>query len=404
MNEKRIRAVLYLLISALFLFLPAFVFAGGAKECQDALTECKSLTETLQRDNDDLQAENKRLKSQNDDLETRVADLEAQNKELEQEIADYESLIAVWQAEFEAYGLEPEDPSIVAKTVEETLTQKDAQIVRLEADVEEMREDLDQAQRSLQRSQRDLEQARRDLERARQDLSNKNRELQQANRQVSDLNQEVANCNREAEQLQIESALLERKMEDLSEENEELLQAITSYEIIQEEALALMDIALDRINDVLAEEIAAGKVRVFKGSLGLTLDVVSEYMFEMGSTEMNPGGKTILGKIAGLLEDLDGYFIGIIGNADAKPIVTPALKERYPTNWELSAYRGAVVVRYMLQNGNISPRRIVAMGLGENQPIDSNMTEDGRGNNRRIDIMLLPVDVLAAVVIGAEIK
>jgi chemotaxis protein MotB len=165
-----------------------------------------------------------------------------------------------------------------------------------------------------------------------------------------------------------------------------------------------MDVALERLQRVLKDEIANGDVRIFKGTLGLTIDIVNTFMFDTGSTEISPKGEVILGKIATLLNDLDGYFVGVIGNADSRPIVTPALKKKYPTNWELSSVRGAVVVRFILAHSNLSPGRIIAMGLGQYQPIDTNATAQGQGNNRRVDIVLLPVDVLASVVIGAEIK
>jgi chemotaxis protein MotB len=135
------------------------------------------------------------------------------------------------------------------------------------------------------------------------------------------------------------------------------------------------------------------------------VDISTEYMFDVGSVETNPQGKTILTKVARLLRDLSGnYFIGVLGNADSKPIVTPALKKRFPTNWELSAARGATVVRHLIDVSRLSPSKFVSMGLGEYQPIDTNKTIEGRGKNRRIDIALLPIDVLSAVIVGAEIK
>ena len=152
------------------------------------------------------------------------------------------------------------------------------------------------------------------------------------------------------------------------------------------------------------DEIDAGEVSVYQGSLGIEIDILGEHMFDAGKVEINPKGKVILGKIAPLLGELDGYFIGIIGNADNKPIVTPALKKRFGTNWELSAHRGAVVVRHLIEKGNLSPAQLIAMGFGEHQPIDDNTTFEGRGKNRRIDIVLLPVDVLACAVLGAEIR
>ena len=90
--------------------------------------------------------------------------------------------------------------------------------------------------------------------------------------------------------------------------------------------------------------------------------------------------------------------------SDDKPIVTPSLKRQFPTNWELSAARGATVTRYLIDVSGVSSSKFISMGLGEFQPIDTNRTIKGRGNNRRVDIVLLPLDVLAVVVVGAEVK
>ncbi len=374
-NKKISLYPLFLIV--LVMLIPSFVlFAGGNKELQGRLNNCNTKVDTLESENSNLKSENSDLKARNDEQHKQITDLNADKQKLEKQIADMQAQIDKWVAEMKKYGIEPEEPSIVSKTVEESLQAKDAKIVQLESNIEAKQKELD-------RTKRELEQVKYELEQ---------------------LKSKQSQAEKDAEQLKIENSLYERKVNDLEEENQELHATLTMYEGIQQEATQLMDIALERIQKVLKDEIERGDVRIFKGTLGLTIDIVSTFMFDTGSVEISPKGKVILGKIATLLHDLDGYFIGVIGNADSRPIVTPALKKKYPTNWELSSTRGAVVVRFILDNSNLSPGRIIAMGLGEYQPIDSNNTDNGRGNNRRVDIVLLPVDVLASVVIGAEIK
>jgi chemotaxis protein MotB len=369
MKKAKQHACIIAVFIAIVLFLPAMTLHAGGRVYREKLDECEDEKSMLQEENADLSTQLESLKSEIDTLKEDKRDCEAEKRELEQKLAEYEELVAYWQSEIERYGFEPEDPSVISKTVSESLRKRDAKIVELEADVEEMKKELEQVNLQLDMAKRKLEAA-----------------------------------EKEAEQLSIEMTLYERKVRDLEEENEELLSTLEMYEGIQEETSILMDIALDRIRYALRDEIRRGEVRVFKGTLGITLDVVSAHMFDTGSVELTPQGRKILGKIAGLLSELDGYLIGVIGNADRRPIITPALKAKYPTNWELSSHRGAAVVRFLLDEGNLDPRVLVAMGLGQYQPIDRARTEEGYGNNRRIDIVLLPIDAIAAVVIGAEIK
>ncbi len=75
----------------------------------------------------------------------------------------------------------------------------------------------------------------------------------------------------------------------------------------------------------------------------------------------------------------------IEGHTDNIPIST----SQFPSNWELSVARATNVLRYMLKNYEIEPNSISATGYGEFRPTADNGTAEGRGKNRRVDIVLL---------------
>ena len=59
-------------------------------------------------------------------------------------------------------------------------------------------------------------------------------------------------------------------------------------------------------------------------------------------------------------------------------------------NWDLSVMRATSVVKILLSNGNIDPKRITAAGRGEYFPLDPAKTTDARAKNRRTEIILTP--------------
>lgn len=77
------------------------------------------------------------------------------------------------------------------------------------------------------------------------------------------------------------------------------------------------------------------------------------------------------------------------GHADNVP-VGPALEDRYPSNWELSAARAAAVVRHLTEQGNLAANQFEVVSYGDTRPAASNETRRGRRLNRRVRIMLLP--------------
>ncbi|MDD2262668.1 MAG: OmpA family protein, partial [Clostridia bacterium] len=79
----------------------------------------------------------------------------------------------------------------------------------------------------------------------------------------------------------------------------------------------------------------------------------------------------------------------IEGNTDNIPINTA----RYRDNFELSIYR-ALNVFYFIQQEDLFPaKKIEIKGYGENNPIASNDTEEGRALNRRTDIVIMKAEV-----------
>ena len=362
-NKKVLNLVL--VVGLIFSFVIVnYLYAGGNKELEGQLQECNEKVKNFE-------SENNSLKSQIADLQSQISSLKSEKQQLEQKINDLQNQIAQKDKEIEDLKsqIEAPEPSIVSKTVEQQIQEKDQQI------------------QALQLKKRELEQ-----------------NVQKINQQLTQLQQENQALKSQKYLLESKNKALEEKVAKITKEKEEDEKALAVYEGIQQRTRDMMDIALERIQSLLREEIDKGEVRVFKGTMGIVLDVKGEPMFNEGSTKLNPKGQYIIGKIGLLLEELDGYMIGIIGNADNKPIVTPSLKRCYPTNWELSAQRGATVVRYITKHSTVPPTRMIAMGLGQFQPIDTNDTPEGRGNNRRVDLVLLPMDVLSSVVIGAEIK
>ncbi len=75
--------------------------------------------------------------------------------------------------------------------------------------------------------------------------------------------------------------------------------------------------------------------------------------------------------------------VTVEGYTDNVPISTA----RYASNWELSAARAAAVVRAFAAIG-IDPDRLAAVGYGEQHPVATNATPEGRAHNRRVTILV----------------
>jgi chemotaxis protein MotB len=122
----------------------------------------------------------------------------------------------------------------------------------------------------------------------------------------------------------------------------------------------------------------------------LTMTMVDKIIFPSGSAEISKAGKKVLDKVVSILKDVKDKRIQVEGHTDNVPIVSD-LKNKFPTNWELSTARATEVVRYLQETGGIEPQLLSATGYASYQPVAPNETDAGRHKNRRIEIVLLPL-------------
>jgi chemotaxis protein MotB len=140
----------------------------------------------------------------------------------------------------------------------------------------------------------------------------------------------------------------------------------------------------------LEKEIQEGKIKLTEMKNRLTMTMVDKILFPSGSAEISREGKNVLDKVVTILKEVKDKRIQVEGHTDNVRIYS-AIKAKYPTNWELSTARATQVVRYLQEQGGLDPKVLSATGYSEYQPVAPNDTDEGRAQNRRIEIVLLPL-------------
>lgn len=107
-------------------------------------------------------------------------------------------------------------------------------------------------------------------------------------------------------------------------------------------------------------------------------------LFDSGKAEIKESSKAVLNKIGSILKKYSSNIIEIEGHTDNVPISSI----KYASNLELSTARACTVYTYLLGNFNLDPTLLKASGYGENVPIASNSTPEGRAKNRRVEIKI----------------
>jgi len=142
-----------------------------------------------------------------------------------------------------------------------------------------------------------------------------------------------------------------------------------------------------RLTRLLAQQVAAGRIPPGGMTMRITIDglIISLHeagFFPSGSAEVRAASIPMLAILA---TTLPSGPLRVEGHTDNVPIHTA----QFASNWELSTARSTAIARLLLKRGPINPANLTAAGYAEFHPIASNATEDGRMQNRRVDIIVL---------------
>jgi outer membrane protein OmpA-like peptidoglycan-associated protein len=138
----------------------------------------------------------------------------------------------------------------------------------------------------------------------------------------------------------------------------------------------------DKQEAKLREQMAGTGVEVVRMGDNLTLNMPGNVTFAFDSAKLNPQFDSVLDKLAQTLSEYNKTVIQVAGHTDSTG--------SHAYNMKLSEQRADSVKAYLTGRG-VPASRLVTVGAGPDYPIASNATEEGRAENRRVEITIVPV-------------
>ena len=239
-------------------------------------------------------------------------------------------------------------------------------------------------------------------------------ELQQNTKNLLDSTTVQLNtCNDEKEAALAQVASLTEQNKFLTENNQDLINNIGNLTTLStkgaenlEKSLESMkekDIRIQRMQDAVTKKdsVTLALVTSLKGVLGNMSDedieinvekgvvyvsISDKLLFRSGSYTVTNRAKTVLGKVAKVVNDKPEIEFMVEGHTDNVPIKMDGIED----NWDLSVKRATAVVRILENEFGVSPSRMTAAGRSYYIPVADNDTASNRAKNRRTRIVVLP--------------
>ncbi len=209
------------------------------------------------------------------------------------------------------------------------------------------------------------------------DLAACQKQHQQATAQEKELGDKLSLEVNSRKQAEVELASLKTNLKTTEDE----LADLRKQRAAAEARLA----AYRKLNERLQALVDTGKLKVSFRKGQMVLELPAEILFPSGRGNLSKKGKEALAEVADVLSEFKDRRFMIAGHTDNQKIRTP----RFPDNWHLSTARAVSVVEFFIDKG-FAPENLAAAGYGEFDPVAANDTDEGRAQNRRIEIILVP--------------
>jgi len=175
---------------------------------------------------------------------------------------------------------------------------------------------------------------------------------------------------------------IKRSLDAMNEKDKYIKNLTTSMAKKDSLNLALVTNLKRSLADVNDQDV---QIEVRKGVIFISIS--DKLLFKSGSDNINAAAKTVLAKVAKVLNDNSELDILVEGHTDNVPMqASGGMKD----NWDLSAMRATAVVRELQNKYAVAPARMTAGGRSEFVPKVPNTSVEGKSSNRRTEIVILP--------------
>lgn len=173
-------------------------------------------------------------------------------------------------------------------------------------------------------------------------------------------------------------------IQSLSEgEQQELLEMLEEQKY--EEMLQESEEMAEFIEQMAKSEGIAGQLEIDFTAQYVQITLNGALLFDPAMPDVRKDAMPFMNKVGNILKNYSSNMIEITGHTDTVPLLDDP---KYDDNWDLSSARAKSVMMYLVKEKGLDIKKMKAAGRGEYEPIASNETNEGRAQNRRVEIKI----------------
>ncbi|MEL1240303.1 OmpA/MotB family protein [Flavobacterium flavipallidum] len=210
-----------------------------------------------------------------------------------------------------------------------------------------------------------------------------------------------------------EKAGLTARVEGLKEQNQGLISTSKDLTMLTAkgaenlekslESLKEKDLKISRLQDALTrkDSVTLAVVTSLKSVVGLNdedieinvekgvvfISISDKMLFKTGSYNVTDRAKTVLAKVAKVVNDKPDFECMVEGHTDNVPYIGNGV---LLDNWDLSVKRSTSIIRVLTNELGVKPEQLIAAGRSSYVPLVANNSAENRAKNRRTRILVLP--------------
>jgi chemotaxis protein MotB len=219
-------------------------------------------------------------------------------------------------------------------------------------------------------------------------------------------------CLSEKDLLNAEKSSLMSQLDYLKKNNSDLINSSKEMTVLTTkgaenlekslESLREKDLKITRLQDALTKKdsVTLALVTSLKREVGIDdpdininvekgvvmISIADNLLFKSGSYDVNLKAKSVLAKVAKVVNSKPDFECMVEGHTDNVPIKNAVLLD----NWDLSVKRATSIVRVLQNDLGVNPKQLIPAGRSSFIPLVGNDTAENRAKNRRTRIIIMP--------------